>query len=246
VLALAPALAAAQTYTYPSPQACPPPSGYSGYSQGTTTTYQAPAQYPPPAYAPAPIEQTAETAFTNYGIAIQLGGGVMGFVQEPAKNLADTGVAWDVRAVFGTRSVLALELAYSGAYQSLSAPGLDANLVKNGGEAALRINLGTGSTYGGAMVNPFLFGGVGWNRYDVVNENLNLGVINKSDTSGVIPFGVGLSIGGEGFMLDTRFTYRRSFNENLIPTGTRLPNGSTTSTAQLDTWEATASLGFEF
>jgi hypothetical protein len=63
--------------------------------------------------------------------------------------------------------------------------------------------------------------------------------VKENDNVGTLPFGGGRALGSPGFMLDVRFTYRQTFNEDLFP----VPSQS--GKADLQNWSAGAMLGFE-
>src|SRR4051794_28596204 len=71
----------------------------------------------------------AEHLRTPMGTIIQVGGGVTDFQSQRTRDLTSTGGYWDARAVVGTRTALALELAYVGNARDLKAPGLDPSAV---------------------------------------------------------------------------------------------------------------------
>jgi hypothetical protein len=139
--------------------------------------------------------------------------------------------------VAGTREYVGLEAAYIGSAQSISALGLsnDAVLVSNGAEGALRLNLPLVSRTG-ALLEPFVFGGLGWSRFHVARTSVNTSDIATDDDIMTVPYGGGLAFASHGFMADARFTYRSTFYNDLLRT----------SGGKLDNWSAGAQLGFEF
>jgi hypothetical protein len=54
-----------------------------------------------------------------------------------------------------------------------------------------------------------------------------------------MPFGGGLTLAYNQLLLDARFTYRQTFDENLIQAADGTP-------ASLKNWAVTASVGYEF
>jgi hypothetical protein len=180
----------------------------------------------------------AEHLRTPMGTSFQVGGGVTNFASQRTRDLTSLGGYWDARAVVGTRTALGLELAYVGNASGLTAPGLDpgAVLIGNGVEADLRLQAPLLSS-GGTLVEPFLFGGVGWVYYSVRNDGFNHSIVKEHDNVATVPFGGGLALGRRGFMLDLRFTYRQTFNEDLFP--------GASGKADLQNWAAGAMLGFE-
>jgi hypothetical protein len=165
---------------------------------------------------------------------VQLGGGVMSFSGATARGVTDTGGSWDLRLAWGTRSILGFEAAYIGSANKLSAPGLDPNaaLIGTGVEGNLRLNAPL--PYRSALIEPFGIAGVGWTRFDVVNDDFNLSGVREKDHIITVPVGAGLAMSYRGFMVDGRFTYRFAYREDLI------------GNASLDNWIASANIGSEF
>lgn len=147
------------------------------------------------------------------GIAAEVGGGVYGFTDPGMRDVVDVGGLWNARLIVGTRSLLGVELAYVGTASGLDALGLDesAVLVANGGEAALRLNIMQGS------VRPFLFGGVGFKHYQLVNESFNTSSVRQSDDVLELPVGAGVDFQlMERMILGARLAVRPAFDENLV------------------------------
>jgi opacity protein-like surface antigen len=156
-----------------------------------------------------------------------------------ARDFLDTGGTWEVRGVFGTRTLVGLEGAYVGSAYGLDAPGgLTRTLYGHGLEGSLRLNfLRNGLAYAGGSavgLQPYILGGFGWTHYHLSN-NVSTASVENSDNTLQLPVGAGLSYYfNERVMLDARFTYRFAFSDNLI-------NGSS-----LDTMGLTARIGAEF
>jgi hypothetical protein len=183
---------------------------------------------------PAPEVRRGAGPPSGFGTAVQLGGGVVNFSGSTARDMTNVGGMWDLRLAFGTRSIIGLEAAYVGSAQGINAIGLDpdAILVGNGGEAALRLN--APFAYRGSLVEPFAFGGAGWTRYNVVNDNFNTSFVREKDDVLTVPFGGGLAASFQGFMFDARFTYRVLYDNQLL------------GNANLDNWMVSANIGSEF
>jgi hypothetical protein len=201
---------------------------------------------PPPApavvIAPVEEEEPAKKGITPFGMAISAGGGVTDFLDNDAEDMTEIGGAWDVRLALGTRSWIGLEAGYIGSMHDIAALGLDpdAALMSNGLEGLVRVNLGT------FAIQPYAVGGVGWSRYELVNDDFNTSSVNDEDDVLTVPVGAGLSTylgrGEAGaFMLDARFTYRAAFREDLLDPGT-----GNEEQEDLDNWAATLRLGYEF
>lgn len=196
-----------------------------------------------PMVQPAPAatyeDDDDDNLLTPFGMAISVGGGVNDFVDNDIDGLTDMGGSWDARIIAGTRSYVGLEAAYIGTAQDVDALGLDndAVLISNGAEGLLRVNVGT------YMIQPFIFGGAAWQHYSIANEDFNTSSINDDDDVFSLPFGAGLGgrIGNSGLLLDARFTYRPTFEEDLLQPGT----GNETE-EDLDNWNVSARIGYEF
>ena len=177
--------------------------------------------------------------YSGIGIGFTIGGGVNGFVDSDIRDQTqdDVGGAWAARATIGTHTPLGLDIGYTGSttdLRSLDVTGGDApspNLFSTTVEAALRWNV-----LPHYMVNPYVFGGAGWTRLDI-NDEPALSDVEASEDLAVFPLGVGIAYRDmSGIVLDARGTYRFSEEATLL-TGTD---------TNMDTWEASANLGYEF
>jgi len=166
------------------------------------------------------------------GMSASIGGGVLGFTDASTNNNIDVGGGWEARLGVGTRSIVGVEAAYTGSASNINALGLDnsAILVSNGLEGDVRLNLA-----GYFAVTPYVFGGVGWRRYDLTNADFNTSDVNDQDDVMEIPVGAGIEYRYRGFLFDARGTFRPAFNDDLLGPG-----------RELHTWAATGRLGFEF
>ena len=148
---------------------------------------------------------------------------------------------WGVRVTFGTRSPLALEASYIGSAQRIKSLGLDDNayLVGNGVQGALRFN-----TTIDLPVQPFLFAGGAWRRYDLANTATNLSDVDDVDNVFELPLGVGVAGRASGLMIDVRGEFRPAFDEDLVPDvdGAATPTGA----VPMHRWGVNANLGYEF
>jgi outer membrane protein OmpA-like peptidoglycan-associated protein len=178
---------------------------------------------------------------SRIGVGVSVGGGVVGFVDEDTRDVTDPGGSWEARVTVGTRLPVALELAYIGSAQNLEVAGFDedAILLGNGAEATLRLQIPI------SIVTPYVFGGIGWTRYDITRNDdaLTAALIPDSDNVGTVPFGLGLALGNlGGFILDLRGTGRATFNDDLLNAAV----ATTGNSAQLHSWNVTLRLGAEF
>jgi hypothetical protein len=139
----------------------------------------------------------------------------------------------------GTRSLISLEGSYIGSAQPISALGLSsgATLVGNGVQGDLRLN---GTV--GLPVVPFLYAGAAWRRYDLTNTTQNLSDVRGSDDVLEIPMGAGVASHFGRAILDVRGEFRAATNEDLLPQTTGLSSGS----ANMNRWDAKATIGLEF
>ncbi|HWU87569.1 MAG TPA: outer membrane beta-barrel protein [Kofleriaceae bacterium] len=191
--------------------------------------------YPP--YQPEPEQEPmAERA----GLSIAVGGGVTGFTGGDLRKNTAAGGGWDVRATLGTRSLLAFEAQYGGSAQSIKALGLDksAILMSNSAQANVRLNF-----LRHAPLQPFVFAGVAWRRYDVTKTSKNLSDIKDRDDVLEVPAGLGLSYRWRGLLLDARAEYRTATNPDLMP---RLNVKDLRQKAPMNGFGASASIGYEF
>jgi outer membrane protein with beta-barrel domain len=169
---------------------------------------------------------------TSLGEYVLLGGGATNFTKDVPKNRFDVGGTWDARLGVGNRFYVGAEAAYVGA--ALPGSGAGPDLTMNGAEAVIRLQIPYAT--GRWLVEPFAFGGIGWNHLSLDNAAPGL---KSSDDVGVVPFGAGLGVGYDRLFLDARFTYRTSFSEDLA----LAPNEPA---ADLQRWSIGASIGYEF
>ena len=199
-----------------------------------------PVDAPPPRVVFLPMATVVERGEFGYtprpGIALMAGGGAVDFVGGDIKAATRMGGFWNVRALIGSRSLIGIEAAYLGTAQGIQAEGLgsDARLLSNGVEGALRLNAPLG--IGRFLLEPFGFAGAGWSRYNIVNSDSQSVSFRSSDDVITVPVGGGLSLGYAGFFVDARYTYRFTYDHNLIVSGD----------GQLDNWNLGGAIGFEF
>jgi hypothetical protein len=227
--------------------------GYTGMDEeaGTPTsnTTSLGADVPAEPLPPEPVATDSKNDHlaTPFGMAIAVGGGVVGFFDSDTRGFTDTGGTWEARLTMGTRTPLAVEAAYVGSAQNVDALGLDSSAILLGSsfEADARLNFTT------SAVQPYLFGGIGYTRYDVTNSDTNTSSINDKEEMGHIPVGAGLGWQYGGLLLDLRGTLRAAFDDGLHTTGEDhdeiLPDDEETpQRAELDNWNVTGRVGFEF
>lgn len=175
---------------------------------------------------------------SRIGIGAAIGVGFGQFTDDRATSaLATEQLVWSFRATFGSHIPLGMEASYVGTLSNIDTPADDnARLLGSEVDAALRWNILPHYAW-----NPFLFGGVGWQRYDVTNAELSIADTGISDTDALAAFPVGAGIsyrGTSGIVVDVRGTYRFASTSDLIVDGAGV-------NADLDSWEASAALGYE-
>ena len=225
----------------PNPNMTPPPSP----PPNTNTNVYVP---PPPTDTTVVIANDyddsyrKESMMQRYGVAISAGGGASGFTSESLRGTTDPGGDWDVRLTFGTRSPLAFEASYIGSAQGIDALGLDSDaiLVGNGAQGALRLN-----TTVDLPIQPFIFAGVAWRRYDLTNTSNNLSDISDSDDVLEVPLGVGIAGKYRGLIVDARGEFRPAWNEDLVPEILD-DAGRVDDFGSMHRWGVNASVGYEF
>lgn len=176
---------------------------------------------------------------TSYGLAVIVGGGVTGFTDHALRSAtSNVGGLWDLRATFGTRVPLALEAAYIG-----SVSGLDSlvgpahtNLIGTTFEADVRLNLAPHLAW-----DPYVFAGVGWQRFTVDDRELAFSDtgIRTNDDLMELPFGGGLAYRRGGLITDLRGTVRATSGSDMVV-------DRSGRVAPMNSWEASAALGYEF
>ena len=198
----------------------------------------APQPAPVVVQEPAPVVVVAEPV-RERTMTLLVGGGVADFSDSEMRDRTGLNGAYEARLSIGINSPLAIEAAYVGTASEIDTLGLDdqAMLISNSVEGLARLNLGTFD------VQPYVVGGAGWVRYNVVNDSFNTSDVRDQDDALAIPVGAGLStyLGDSGLVLDGRFTYRMMFDDGLVR-----GEGSDNFGEGLDNWMVTARLGFAF
>lgn len=183
-----------------------------------------------------------EAPVSRVGTMLTVGAAATNFTEDGPQAVTNPGMAWDVRATLGSRSLVGIEGAYVGSLQDVEAPGLDnsAMLASNGVEGALRINAPV--TIGDGLISPYGFGGIGYKRYQMAWDNgTTSGDIAQHDDTLTVPVGIGLSAGLMGVTLDARATYRQTFMTELVG-----DSQSSWDDSSLNHWQLGGGLGFEF
>jgi hypothetical protein len=181
-------------------------------------------------------EETKPNLIMPWGMSLNVGGGVTGFVDEDMRDFADEGGAWDARFVAGTRSYIAFEAAYTGGAQNIDALGLDSDavLLSTGLEGAVRLNFMTDE------IQPYILAGAGWRHYAVTNESFNTSSVRSNDDVLEVPLGAGISYRYKGLVADLRGIFRPAFDNDLVATR------GTEAEPELHSWSANGTVGWEF
>jgi len=205
-----------------------------------TPVYTAPAPYPNNQYSDVVVPPTVRGHWmpaSVYGVAIMAGGGVTDFTEGATRSETSTGGSWTARLAFGTRSILGFEASYIGGANNINALGFgNTTLVRNGAEGALRLNAPLYAH--DTLLEPYAFGGVGWNTYRLSNvNNVTASVSTSADNTVSIPLGIGFATGYHGFIADLRYTIRPTYDQNLF---------RDQSSSALSNWDFGGMIGYEF
>ena len=177
----------------------------------------------------APALADAQTGWNNGYFLV--GGGYRSFRSGSLRGAFDPGGTWDARLGIGNGTFLGFEAAYVGSYQNGKSG--RPNMLTNGAEGVVRLQAPIGTK--AFLVEPFAFGGIGWNYVSLMHAP---STIANHENIGTIPFGAGVTLGAGGFLVDARFTWRKTFDDK-IQLGT---DGS----KNLENYDVTANVGFAF
>jgi hypothetical protein len=178
------------------------------------------------------------------GVAVTLGGGLSGFTSDELRDVTTDGGMWAVRLLLGSTSPIAFEASYIGSAQEIEALGLDndAILVSNGVQGALRLNATPSTSF-----RTFVFGGVGWRRYDITNADRNTSAIAGEDDVLEFPVGIGFDSRYRRFIFDVRGEFRYASREDMVPDlSHRILPRDEDEFADMHLWGVNATLGYEF
>jgi len=185
----------------------------------------------------------------EYGIGLSGGGGVSDWFDRALRDVTGVSGTWEVRGYVGLNKPIGLEVAYVGRASSFNpplGPDISSTLVGNGVEAAGRLNV-----FHDLVVQPYGIIGIGWMHFTATN-NVNLTDFGTDNSDDVveIPLGAGASYKGPyNLLFDVRFTFRPVLNEHMIVGEAVTVNGVpvvTTPFLDMDTWEASGRIGYQF
>jgi hypothetical protein len=193
------------------------------------------AEVPPPEVPPKP-HRRHNRIFAPSEISLTSGAGVADYFGRALTAHTDTGASWDARATFGAHSIIALEAGYIGSVNQIDvSSGQVGHVNSNGLDGTLRLQLPF-------KVQPYVFGGVGWNHMTVDNGNANPNItsqfVRETDDQVTIPAGAGFGYVGRHATFDVRGTYRLIPDNNI----TVMSNGG----SGLHQWIAQARIGYVF
>lgn len=181
---------------------------------------------------------------TDYGAYGLVGGGVNNFTEPSTMGTTSVGGYWDARVGFGSRSIFGGEVGYLGGARDVDAIGLSSGafMLNNGVEGVGRLNIPiTGVGDKSSLIEPYTFGGVGWQYFSLANVSTNTSDVDNDDHTLTIPMGVGLALGYGGVTLDSRIAYRPVLFSDMMGYSTNSFDSNAISF-----WTAGASIGYEF
>jgi hypothetical protein len=185
---------------------------------------------------------------SGIGISTTLGGGVVQFTNSTMRGTtSNIGGLWDLHVTFGSHLPLALDLAYVGTATHIAGlpSGNTGTLIGSAAEGTLRWNVLPRLTW-----TPYVFGGVGYQRYDVTGGDVTLSDsgMNSSDNLLSVPAGLGFVWrGNNGLIADVHGTYRFTwFQDLLLKNGAPITATSSSDFVKLNNWQASAAIGYEF
>jgi hypothetical protein len=230
LIAIPSALAQETLPSSPDDQVQPPPPSPEYSTPPVTTPAPPPPVAPASAYEPPKHEHHHRHSriFAPGTVGLTTGAGVTNYFGSGVSGALDPGAAWDARLTLGTGSVIALEAGYVGSSNNFATLEGGGHVISNGLDGDLRLQIPL-------RVEPYIFGGVGYNHMALYNRTL-LGA--TSDDQFTVPAGAGLTgYIGRHATLDVRGTYR------FTP-----DNGITfmAPTSELHQWVAQAHLGYVF
>ncbi|MBX3160437.1 MAG: outer membrane beta-barrel protein [Deltaproteobacteria bacterium] len=265
VVAMAPLGAALADDDPPPPPSLPPVTDPSADPTIDPIT-DPPMPNPPPPYRPATTTVDDDERTTNInvytsndsdlgyawrdnrlssgiGVALQLGAGITGFTNDTMRSLSNTDVGglWAAKLTLGSHLPIGIDVAYTGTSTDISSliGSRNGTLLGTTVEGALRYNI-----LPHFPVNPYVFAGLGWQRYDITDNTFSLsdsGIADRDDSL-IVPMGAGLAWRDRsGLVMDVHGTFRLNTNSEMV-----LERVASRDFADMHTWEASANVGFEF
>ncbi len=186
-----------------------------------------------------------QSFMSDYGIYASVGGGLNGFTQPTVAADTNLGGYWDARLGIGVKSFMGAELGYIGGTRNVTALGLNnsAFLYNNGLEGLVRLNapLQAAKAPENLSVEPYAFGGLGWQHFALGGVTSNTSDVRSSDDIMTVPLGVGVGFNYGNATIDVRGTYHQALFSDMFGN-----TGSGFDPESLNNWGAGLSLGFVF
>lgn len=187
---------------------------------------------------------------SNIGVGVEVGGGIGGFTDQAMRNVTSSvDGLWSVNVGLGTHVPIGLDLSYMGSAQRINAlfGTAHGDLIGTTAEAKLRWNI-----LPHEMVNPYIFGGVGWQHYDVTNTTFTLSDagMNNFDNVAEFPMGAGIAFRADsGLTVDLKGVFRAVTDQNLVlkaPLTGLVGATSSSDYVPMHNWQASLAIGYEW
>jgi len=219
-LATVPGVAAAEDPSGGRPPSSAASSDQAGSAQGSAGAQDGTGGSGDPSSGAAPesnagsqnvtvIEAEPSNSEARQPFSVTASGGVEGYTSSLAPRI-NPGPAWGVTLTAMPSTYVGFELSYAGASNSVKDPAIgvaDTHIVRNGGDAAVRVNILP------TAVAPFIFGGVGFSGASVSNATAGY----HDDIFGNIPLGAGVDWQIGAFTAGARFTFNYLFGRDFTP-----------------------------
>lgn len=178
---------------------------------------------------------------SEVGISVTAGGGVTGFTDKAMRDVvgSNAGGLWGLRLTYGSHMPFAVDINYAGTAANLNTLTGNGTLIGTTVEAAVRYNILPDLAW-----NPYVFAGMGWQRYDVTGMTTHLwdSGMASGDNSAVFPFGAGVAYRARsGLVVDVHGTFRLDVNPGLV-----MASNTSNNYVPMHTWEASGGIGYEF
>lgn len=181
-------------------------------------------------YEPSDYAWTDARKLTVVGVSGSVGGGFAGFTDGFTNDNLRNAVTWAARLAIGTHIPIGLELGYSGMTGDfVTAVGVDTDFHGRNLDTLVRWNV-----LPHMALTPYLLAGVSWQHYSAEPDTGASGGFDVDEAA--MPLAVGFAYRMDnGFMFDVRGSYR------IIDE----PQAFRDSEMSLDSWDATASVGYD-
>jgi hypothetical protein len=177
---------------------------------------------------------------SRIGVAFIAAGGLSGFVGTTMRDVVDSDVggAWNARVTVGSHIPIGLDVSYVGTAVDIRPVGAidTGTLIGTELEAAVRWNILPHHRW-----NPYVFLGAGWQHYNITSATFSRAATGLADDDdlAVFPMGAGIAYRDPSrITFELRGTFRAASESRLLVEA----DGAS---ASLDTWEASAAIGYE-